>query len=238
MRTIIITCILLLIVIGCKKEDVDSPAEVSNLIASYNGSNVVLTWTDPLDHDLDKIEITYEDISIEVIKGIQLKEINNLEIGKNYTFTIKTIDKIGNKSKGIQIQYKIDYRLQFTGKFSFTSYSIYNNPNMGITTYSDTINFIGNVSIVENSDSIIRITYTSGKQTYYCKDIGIWGSYIEPKIRANGVLDYKKYIESSCLSMAYCVGKYDQLNEIKIKLGIYSSSTKAWHHNINGVRIK
>jgi hypothetical protein len=236
MRKILIFVILLLIILGCKKEDVTSPAEVSNLIALYNGTNLILTWIDPLDNDLSKIEITYEDVSCEVNNGIQMGEINNLEFGKNYTFTVKTIDKTGNKSKGIQIQYKIDYRLQFTGKFKFSSYYWEVLYNINKTWYSDTTIFIGDVSIVENCDSIIRITYTSHGQTSICNDVGIFGGYIEPYVDINGLLNYSKVFRN-CYCRSIFDGKFDHLDNINIKVGL-SENNGNHGQFVKGVRIK
>lgn len=234
MRKIIIFCILLLIILGCKKDDITSPSEVSNLIATYNGTNLILTWIDPLDNDLSRIEITYEDISFEINNGIQLKEIYNLEIGKNYTFTVKTIDKSENKSKGIQIQYKIDYRLQFTGKYRFSSndYSIYR----GNTTYSDTSKFIGSVSIVENTDSIIRIVYDSSKAYTICNSVHIYGDYIEPNIDIKGVINYRNVL-NNCYLMTYCRGGYSNLSDINIEIGIYGNNHSEGQI-IKGIKIK
>jgi len=60
MKTLIrISILLLLIISGCKKEDLTPPGEVTNLSAAYSGTTIILTWSDPLDPDLDFIQILF-----------------------------------------------------------------------------------------------------------------------------------------------------------------------------------
>ena len=92
--------------------DKTPPAEVTNLQAAALAGAIRLTWIDPADTDLWGIEITsplpivtrsaapIPENSILVPKGQQSLKISNLEVGKAYTFTVKTIDESGNKSAG------------------------------------------------------------------------------------------------------------------------------------------
>ena len=93
--------------------DKTPPAEVTNLQAAALAGAIRLTWTDPADADLWGIEITSDkeiigrsvapipENAILVPKGQERLKISNLEVGKAYTFTVKTIDESGNKSTGI-----------------------------------------------------------------------------------------------------------------------------------------
>jgi len=235
MRTITKFGICLLLVMSCEKDkkDLIAPSEVSDLHAVYNISTVKLIWIDPLDEDLAKVLITYEDNIIEVAKGIQTKEFNNLEPEVNYTFTIKTIDKTGNQSEGIQIQCKIDYRQKFIGQFDFFSY--YWTVCMGEKSYCDTQLFIGSISIIENSDNLIQIRYREGKQTTICGEDSVFGAHIEPQINQIGVLSYPRVLK--CSNQSYFDGKYSHIDSIYISIG---SGGQAWQHGqfIKGTRIE
>lgn len=107
--------------IGCNQnvttpqpaKDSTPPAEVTNLQTAALAGAIRLTWTDPADADLWGIEITsplpivtrsvapIPENAILVPKGQESLKISNLEVGKAYTFTVKTIDESGNKSTGI-----------------------------------------------------------------------------------------------------------------------------------------
>ena len=92
--------------------DSTPPAEVTDLQANALAGAIRLTWQDPADADLWGIEITsplpivtrsaapIPENSILVPKGQERLKISNLEVGKSYTFTVKTIDNSGNKSTG------------------------------------------------------------------------------------------------------------------------------------------
>jgi hypothetical protein len=83
--------------------DGTAPSEVSNLKATTDEGKSTLTWTDPTDADFQKVEISYLTNTIEVLKGVQAKEIVGLINGTLYNFSVKTIDKNGNKSNGLQV---------------------------------------------------------------------------------------------------------------------------------------
>jgi hypothetical protein len=87
--------------------DLLPPAEVSNLDGVSSNGQVTLKWSDPNDGDFNKIEITYSpgNKTIEVAKGAQILIIKELSNGTAYNFTLKTVDKSGNKSKGITTPY-------------------------------------------------------------------------------------------------------------------------------------
>jgi uncharacterized Fe-S center protein len=83
--------------------DVTPPAEVTNLNGIVGNAQVTLNWTDPTDEDFKRVEITVSpgNNSVQVNKGVQTAVIGNLANGTAYTFNLKTVDKIGNKSAGV-----------------------------------------------------------------------------------------------------------------------------------------
>lgn len=100
--------LLLLIVTGCEKEDLIPPGEVTNLSAAYNGTTIILTWSDPLDPDLDSIQVLFRKDSINVGKGVQRIEFPGLKYERDYEFAFITYDIAGNHSAGIRITCRIE----------------------------------------------------------------------------------------------------------------------------------
>jgi titin len=80
------------------------PGEVTGLSGSLlAGGKVQLTWTDPADADLKHIEITWtagDGGSETVVKGLRTWTKSGLTEGTAYTFTVKAVDTVGNKSTG------------------------------------------------------------------------------------------------------------------------------------------
>jgi uncharacterized Fe-S center protein len=83
--------------------DVTPPAEVVNLNGIAGNGQVTLNWTDPTDDDFERVEITVSpgNNTVQVNKGTQTAVIGNLTNGTAYSFTLKTVDKNGNKSNGV-----------------------------------------------------------------------------------------------------------------------------------------
>jgi sugar lactone lactonase YvrE len=88
-----------------------APGEVSGLKGqTFEGGQVELTWADPADAGLDRIEISWTSGGVgggPVTVGkssngnrANSKIIENLANGTAYTFTLKAVDKAGNKSAG------------------------------------------------------------------------------------------------------------------------------------------
>ncbi|MDR1786907.1 MAG: fibronectin type III domain-containing protein [Treponema sp.] len=89
--------------------DTTPPAEASGVEAQAGNCQMALSWTDPADGDFDGVEITFSPESIgaaqpvRVNKGVQSAAVTKLENGTLYQFTLKTVDRAGNKSKGVTI---------------------------------------------------------------------------------------------------------------------------------------
>jgi chitodextrinase len=85
--------------------DTTPPTEVTGLIGTPGDGTVTLTWTDPADADLDRLEITWTGGSVTATKSTATdrsnsKAVTGLSNGTAYTFTVKTVDTSGNKSQG------------------------------------------------------------------------------------------------------------------------------------------
>ncbi|GHT60948.1 hypothetical protein FACS1894109_19120 [Spirochaetia bacterium] len=86
--------------------DITPPAEVTGLGATAENTQVVLTWTAPTDSDFAKVLITFSPAAgsvtqpITVLAGTATATISSLAYATAYTFTVKTVDTIGNTSVG------------------------------------------------------------------------------------------------------------------------------------------
>ncbi|GHV88104.1 hypothetical protein AGMMS50267_04640 [Spirochaetia bacterium] len=113
--TALIVFIAALAFTGCAKTtdgpdapalDITAPAEIAGLTAAAGDGRVILTWTDPKDKDFEYVEITFTpkkdgvDQPIEAEAGDETATIRGLTNETTYTFIIKTVDSIGNMSKG------------------------------------------------------------------------------------------------------------------------------------------
>ena len=115
-------CILaVLVLFGCKQtmnnpqpsQDVTPPAEVTELKAVAGNGKVSLSWKNPGDADLNQVEISAEPAEGTLKKPVYLAAkksengsfmVEGLANGTGYTFTVRTIDKALNKSKGIKTE--------------------------------------------------------------------------------------------------------------------------------------
>ncbi|MFW5729364.1 MAG: fibronectin type III domain-containing protein, partial [Spirochaetota bacterium] len=73
------------------------PADVTDVAADPLDQAVELTWENPDDPDFDGLRISrdgVEDVVLEPTEATYL--IENLSNGTNYTFTIRTVDRVGN----------------------------------------------------------------------------------------------------------------------------------------------
>lgn len=86
-----------------EEPDTTAPAEVTNQTGVPADGQVTLSWTDPVDADFSKVEITYTpgNGNVEINKGVQTAAITSLTNGTAYTFTIRTVDETGNRSTGV-----------------------------------------------------------------------------------------------------------------------------------------
>ena len=92
--------------------DKTAPTEVTSLEAINNDASVLLTWKDATDNDILGYEVSW-DKSIPINRAVSLSEnsmmvapkaqgcyISNLTNGTTYSFTVKSVDTSGNRSKG------------------------------------------------------------------------------------------------------------------------------------------
>ena len=91
-------------------QDTTAPAEITELKAAAGNGKVSLSWKNPSDADLYQVEITASPAAGTLTNPVYLAAekgkamsftAEGLSNGTAYTFTVKTIDKSLNKSKGV-----------------------------------------------------------------------------------------------------------------------------------------
>ena len=101
-----------------KKADETAPASVTELTATPKDTRILLTWQDAADSDVYGYEVSYsgtKPINRVVLPALDITcmmvppkaggtYINGLTNGKEYTFTVKTVDTSGNKSEGVTVK--------------------------------------------------------------------------------------------------------------------------------------
>ena len=114
-------CMLVAGMFSCKVEteyidrtpepDKKAPAEIAALTAVAGNGKVSLNWKNPADEDLYQVEITASPADGSLKSPVYVAAAKDtagsfiaegLKAGTAYTFTIKTIDKALNKSKGVK----------------------------------------------------------------------------------------------------------------------------------------
>ena len=96
---------------ACDKNDdedvVDSnpPGLVSDLAVTASDGQVILTWTEPGDADLDQIEVSSTGSSVVLTQaaGLNGMTVSGLTNGTEYDFSVVTVDETGNKSNAATI---------------------------------------------------------------------------------------------------------------------------------------
>ena len=117
----LMTLAAVVIASGCKSnitpaQDTTAPAEVTELKGIAGNGKVSLSWKNPGDADLYQVEITASPavgtlahpVYLAAEKGKAMSfTVEGLSNGTAYTFTVKTIDKTLNKSKGVKTEKSI-----------------------------------------------------------------------------------------------------------------------------------
>jgi chitodextrinase len=86
--------------------DTTPPANVTGLAGTPGNGQVVLSWTDPADGDLDHIEVTWTPSGTTpqtVAKGTGTYTATGLTNGTAYTFTVKAVDTAENRNAGTPV---------------------------------------------------------------------------------------------------------------------------------------
>jgi len=87
-------------------EDTIAPKEVSNLVVTASNGNAVLSWSNPVDTDFAGVQISMNPAegtlknAVMFGKDVTSLDVSGLEIGAEYTFTLKTFDTSLNYSEG------------------------------------------------------------------------------------------------------------------------------------------
>lgn len=90
--------------------DFTPPSKVTGVRGKYQNSQITLSWTEPADADYDHVAITYTyndgtsdsqpSQAVNVAKGTLTKSFENiLETAKYYTFSLVSVDLLGNTSE-------------------------------------------------------------------------------------------------------------------------------------------
>ncbi|MDH5721217.1 MAG: DUF1566 domain-containing protein, partial [Spirochaetia bacterium] len=83
--------------------DTTAAAEITFQTSMIGDGAITLNWLDPGTADLDHLEITYlpgGTTPVTIAKGTQTKTFSGLTHNTSYTFTVKTVDTVGNVSSG------------------------------------------------------------------------------------------------------------------------------------------
>jgi fibronectin type 3 domain-containing protein len=86
--------------------DTTPPAPVTELVATAGNGEVLLSWTDPEDGDLDHIEIRWspgDEDPVTVDAGEEGHRITGLANGTPYTFLLVSVDNAGNRSDAADV---------------------------------------------------------------------------------------------------------------------------------------
>ena len=87
--------------------DNENRAEVRDLSLDLSSLAVTLTWTDPVDMDLDHVEISWMPVHgnpsspRQISRGVQTLTITGLISETDYTFTAVGVDSAGNRASGV-----------------------------------------------------------------------------------------------------------------------------------------
>lgn len=115
--TLVVTALAAVVLVGCPSagagggtgnNDETAPAALSAVATSASGGQVTITWTDPPDADLDRVEITWtpsdgEAQPVTVAPGAESRTVTGLNSRKTYWFTLRAVDAAGNASVDVTV---------------------------------------------------------------------------------------------------------------------------------------
>ena len=161
---------------SCSKSDStlldEVPNKVSNLSAEAKNEKILLTWENPVDNDLDKIVISYNGITKDIVKTENSFLAEDLINDKEYAFNLYAIDIGGNKSpivsinsipKGFVSSYNgTEYSsgTYFIDKGSYTQQIIINGTDYKNSfTNSQGVKFIRDGKLIKNENGTFTYDY-------------------------------------------------------------------------------
>jgi hypothetical protein len=102
--SIVLLIFVVLFANRCNKEGgyYNPPSEIFNLKITNGDKKVSFTWADPRNYDFEKIKITCLGTSVEVPKGVQYFELNNLTNDSVYPVLVQTLNYRGDISEGVE----------------------------------------------------------------------------------------------------------------------------------------
>lgn len=93
---------------GAIPTDIYPPDEVSDLRVEYNDTVNTFYWSNPGDNDFSHIKIFRDGMLLANNITVELFSENTLAPDVTYTYTIATVDKIGNESAGKHITFTMN----------------------------------------------------------------------------------------------------------------------------------
>lgn len=199
--------------------DTTPPAEVTDIKGTAGDTEVTLCWTNPTDADFAGVKISAEGIEeITVTKETTTSSITGLTNGKEYTFTVKTYDTIGNVSTGTTVKVMsvtaIPPKTPILKKI--TTYS--NSILLVTREYSYNGDNIERVNILDDSNIMIQyeiytITSNNSNYTMYNSDNEVIG-YVESALNPSGLVTEENHLDPSRNLVSTVTYDYDSLGKI------------------------
>ena len=133
---------------SCQQEvkvpsDKTAPANVTKLTVTAADGNAVLTWKNPTDTDFDGVQVAMSPAEGTLLnpvilgKNVTSLNVGGLTIGKEYTFTVKTIDTSNNKSSGVSAKAEVADTSDKTAPANVTKLTATNKDASVLLTWTD-----------------------------------------------------------------------------------------------------
>lgn len=148
--------------------DKTAPAVVTNLAATYGRSTVTVTWTASASSDVDYYLVSYSVDGTAQKTDKQVRTTSYLlsnvaSASETYKFTVKTVDKAGNKSDEASVEIVPDSGIKVTKIILDREHIAYNDTNktINVTVYGSNFDLISSqsdtsfkIQIVDSSNNV------------------------------------------------------------------------------------
>lgn len=215
--------------------DAVPPGEVAVIRARYLADGrITISWQDPGDADLDRIEIAYPDVSapVAVEAGVMQQTISMPLKNAVRKFTFTAVDKTGNRSAGKAMRYTFAYPF-------FTKYSNYSlsTGSPVLSSYSIVERDANNRVIQQSSYNGSDVLQNRGVYQYSAAGVPERITYFDG---SDALLYYNAYeYDSSGRSVTY--SRYDAADTLtnytvyEYDPGFFNATTESTSYNAAGV---